>query len=334
MSDEEDIQHSKPVSHFAIRAVFAVLMVGVLAILLFTYRQVGPSIRCLLPGSDDFSSGLQARTVSVDGEKRCYWLYLPETRPSQDPLTIVFSFHGFSSSPYGQMTFSQWNRVANQEGFGVVYPQGSGFPMRWNALPALPATGLDDVAFFNAMLLDLDSALDIDHRQIFVTGFSNGGAMALRLICESGNRIKAAGTVAAPVPNQIAGCQPEHPVPLMSFHGTSDPVVPFLGRQRDLDGQPGMLRSSFDLLAFETWIEIWAEGYQCTSRRVVSVQGDSRIFNYQGCMDGADLSLIIVEGGGHTWPGGENVPFVGKTTRDIDASTALWSFFQTNLKPR
>jgi len=39
--------------------------------------------------------------------------------------------------------------------------------------------------------------------------------------------------------------------------------------------------------------------------------------------------LYTVEGGGHTWPGGKPLPewIVGRTTREINASSVLWEFF-------
>jgi hypothetical protein len=38
--------------------------------------------------------------------------------------------------------------------------------------------------------------------------------------------------------------------------------------------------------------------------------------------------VCTVEGGGHTWPGGTPVGFLGKTTKDLSATDMMWSFFQ------
>ena len=46
-----------------------------------------------------------------------------------------------------------------------------------------------------------------------------------------------------------------------------------------------------------------------------------------------ELVLYSVANGGHTWPGGPQyapVRFIGHTSRDIDASEAVWSFFATH----
>jgi polyhydroxybutyrate depolymerase len=35
----------------------------------------------------------------------------------------------------------------------------------------------------------------------------------------------------------------------------------------------------------------------------------------------------VVEDGGHTWPGSLDVPLLGETTREIDATDLIWEFF-------
>ncbi len=50
---------------------------------------------------------------------------------------------------------------------------------------------------------------------------------------------------------------------------------------------------------------------------------------YSDCENGGEVDRI--ENGGHTWPGGKQylpVFVVGKTTRNLDASEAIWEFFR------
>jgi len=56
---------------------------------------------------------------------------------------------------------------------------------------------------------------------------------------------------------------------------------------------------------------------------------------YPGCMHGRELVLYTIEGGGHTWPGGPSVArlVVGRVSRDIDATSTIWDFFQRHPKP-
>jgi poly(3-hydroxybutyrate) depolymerase len=43
-----------------------------------------------------------------------------------------------------------------------------------------------------------------------------------------------------------------------------------------------------------------------------------------------EVVLYIIEGGGHTWPGGYqylNERIIGKTSRDMSAAEVIWNFF-------
>jgi len=45
--------------------------------------------------------------------------------------------------------------------------------------------------------------------------------------------------------------------------------------------------------------------------------------------DGAEVVLIVVEGGGHTWPGRQPpIGLIGKSTEDISANDLIWAFFE------
>jgi polyhydroxybutyrate depolymerase len=50
---------------------------------------------------------------------------------------------------------------------------------------------------------------------------------------------------------------------------------------------------------------------------------------YGQCKDGAEVVLVAVEGGGHTWPGREpGLRALGKSTRNISANDLMWEFFE------
>ena len=50
---------------------------------------------------------------------------------------------------------------------------------------------------------------------------------------------------------------------------------------------------------------------------------------YESGKDGAEVDLVIIEGGGHTWPGNEpRMQTLGVSTRDISANDMMWDFFQ------
>jgi polyhydroxybutyrate depolymerase len=57
---------------------------------------------------------------------------------------------------------------------------------------------------------------------------------------------------------------------------------------------------------------------------------------YSGCMGGARVVLVSIEGAGHTWPGGDqylSAERIGGLTRDFSASDMAWAFFSTHPLP-
>lgn len=50
---------------------------------------------------------------------------------------------------------------------------------------------------------------------------------------------------------------------------------------------------------------------------------------YGNGKDGAEVVLVIIEEGGHTWPSQKPpVGFIGKSTSKFSANDLMWEFFQ------
>ena len=86
-----------------------------------------------------------------------------------------------------------------------------------------------DVRFISDLIDKLQQDYVIDPTRIYVNGLSNGGGMTYLLACELSERIAAVGSVSGAYLYPLEDCQPERPVPLIAFHGTADPIVPFIG---------------------------------------------------------------------------------------------------------
>ena len=64
-------------------------------------------------------------TIVSSGETREYLLYVPKSYDRSKPTPLVISLHGAGMWGAAQMETSQWNRVADTQGFIVVYPSGT-----------------------------------------------------------------------------------------------------------------------------------------------------------------------------------------------------------------
>ena len=50
---------------------------------------------------------------------------------------------------------------------------------------------------------------------------------------------------------------------------------------------------------------------------------------YGGGKDGAEVVLVVIEGGGYTWPGQQPpVGFIGKSAKNLSANDLMWESFQ------
>jgi polyhydroxybutyrate depolymerase len=260
-------------------------------------------------------------TIVSSGQKREYLLYVPQSYDRAKPTPLVISMHGAAGWPAQQMSLSRWNRLADEHGFIVVYPSGSDMPMIWHVERG--AGLVRDVRFISDLIDTLEAAYNIDPTGIYANGISNGGGMAFVLSCTLSDRIAAVGMVAAAQSLAWNWCTDRRPVPMITFHGTADPIIPYGG------GRSPIAPDRFP--SIPTWTANWARRNQCGTNPVESVAAaDVTRREYTNCADDAAVVLYTVQGGGHTWPGGKPLPewMVGPTSNAIDATSQMWAFFR------
>lgn len=267
----------------------------------------------------------QQRQIKVNDQKRSFITYAPKSIDSTKTTPLVFNFHGGGMSALEQMFYTEMNDSAETQGFIVVYPQGIesdwnvGFDMDYDE-------GSDDVSFVKAILRQLGKEYNIDEKAIFATGLSRGGFFTYRLAIEMPETFAAIAAIGAPMPNQV---QQRHnsneKVAVLLAQGDADVIVKFEGKD------------SAYLSAQQTtdyWINHNQNNSQAETEYVnTSNDGTEVIINtYKG---NADVVLIQIKNGGHTWPGANdfNIGYpLGKTTHDILMNKTLWDFFDANRK--
>jgi len=289
-----------------ILAVFIVVFVSLVAVL---YSMV------------DVTNG----EITSSGQVRRYLLYVPESYNPATPTPLVISLHGFAEWPAHMMQVSGWNDLADEVSFLVVYPAGTKFPKRWH-VSRMSGTQQDqdnDITFVADLIDHLSTEYNIDRSRVYANGFSNGGGMAHLLACELSDQITAVGGVAGAYSVLWENCNPSRPVPMIAFHGTDDPIVPYSGGV----GSPRME----PLPDIPKWVEQWAwlNGCDLESHSLPS-KGEVEGIAYTTCDQNAEVRFYTINGGGHSWPGGGSLPvlIVGHTTQDIDATEVIWNFYR------
>lgn len=280
-------------------------------------------------------SGAEAKrsssTVTVHSpahRDRSYVVRLPPGHDTARKWPLVIALHGRMGTSAKTERMTHLSELADREGFVVVYPDGHG--RSWNDARGTSPAGradVDDVGFIREIIDAAIAERGVDPDRVYVVGASNGGMMAYRLACELGEKIAAVGPVIGLMPvNGTAQCKPAHPMPMMIIAGTKDRLVPYEGG--DINGT---------VLSAEQTREWWARNNGCGAASPVTVidpvDDGTRVLrtSHQGCKDDAEVVLLSVENGGHTWPNGpQYLPeaLVGKVTHDIDGSEELWRFFK------
>ena len=82
------------------------------------------------------------------------------------------------------------------------------------------------------------------------------------------------------------------------------------------------------LYSAQAWAGGWAERNGCQIQGDILGPGpDVSVVSYSDCLEDAPVVLYTIDGGGHTWPGGPTLPFLGDTTQSISASEVMLEFF-------
>ncbi len=110
------------------------LLKRVLLVLLVIFGLAAMTI-VIIAGIYAFENKTNGSLVS-SGEKRSYLLYVPDSYNPAKPTPLVITIHGFMQWPAHQARISRWNDLADEYGFIVVYPSGTGFPKHWRTYGA------------------------------------------------------------------------------------------------------------------------------------------------------------------------------------------------------
>ncbi|MCA9569123.1 MAG: prolyl oligopeptidase family serine peptidase, partial [Myxococcales bacterium] len=236
---------------------------------------------------------------------------------------------------------SGFSELAEREGFVAAYP--SSYAGNWDDgrdAPFVPPEGISDLDFIEAVIDDIDTRVGIDRDRVYVTGASNGGFMTNHLACQRTELFAAFANVIGGMPTDYV-CEPQALAPMLLMPGTADPLVPYEGGavagEDEESGQRGSLIPQTENQAF------WRDANNCTGDPVVTSRPDTatedgstvREERWTACDGDSEVLSLIVEGGGHTWPGGTQyapVALIGTVNRDIVAQDEIWAFFQRHSR--
>src|SRR5262249_38861938 len=153
--------------------------------------------------------------------------------------------------------------------------------------------GVDDTGFISAVIADIGERYGVARSNLVGAGFSNGGMMIYRLLCESPGMFKSAVIVDATL--AVASCRTgTTTADVMVIHQTGDDIVPYAGTTDSPLSIDGRLRS------VDASLGIFLDAHRCT--RAGRARVNKRVTTTRwNCDNHSVAERIVLQGGSHHW---------------------------------
>jgi len=258
----------------------------------------------------------QVKTLIHRGRTRSYRVHLPPSYREGHPMALVFALHGYGNTAAKFEKTIGFNRIADREGFIVVYPNAVAFGPKqkqlWNGGGIYEiwwAGRVDDVGFIAKLIDTVSADYTIDPNRIFVFGSSSGGFMAHHLGARLPDRFAAiapwAGLLA--YNDFVAG----PPVSVIHFHGGQDTKVLYKGLP------------NWGFFGVERGSRLWARRNRCQSLPIVIRNDPNTLVRQWTAPKGTgDIVLYKLKNQGHERP----------TQSNCNLPEIAWTFFKSHPK--
>lgn len=316
------------------------IIIGILLVLLivaYFYFAYAP-----VPNEPQFGAKIEQATIRVANQTRSYLFYVPKKLSTNPTLIIALHGTGMNAAKMRQWTAYEFDQLADQKGFTMIYPNG--YKGNWNDCRSdapFPAKkeNIDDVGFIRSLIEKFKKDYGVDPDKVYVFGFSNGGQMALRLAMEEPDLIAAVSAIGANLPTPATcSCTLEGQTSrVMLVTGTKDPINPYNGGNVTLFG----LKKIGTVISAQASAESLANRNGIITKPVTermhgSIENDleenNSIYTERQVWTKAGQTLVelySIHGGGHVIPQ-PNFRFprlMGKTSKSFDALQQAVSFF-------
>jgi polyhydroxybutyrate depolymerase len=276
---------------------------------------------------------------------RSYRIHVPPSYNGLDAVPLVVVLHGFPDNAHDIQSIGM-NAEADKEGFIVVYPNGHTYSLRWALMNVRYAgtwgffyncwdfDNVDDVGFIRTLIEKLQTTLEINSSRIYITGLSGGALMTYRLGAELSDILAAIAPVAGSIGGEWSDKngqvlplyiipEPEHPLPVIIFHGMNDSVVLY-------DGGTGISGDTF--LSVNESVAFWVNVDHCDPTPQINISKSGNIIRktYANESQGTEVVLYSVVDGVHGWFGGTDWPY--EYPCEISCNKLIWDFFAAHPK--
>ena len=258
-----------------------------------------------------YSTEVREVAVQVDGRERSYLLQPAVGLEPGESSALVVVLHQEGGTPAGVAAETALSGL-RQQGATLVYPEG--VDQSWDAgacCGALKDKGVNDVGFLEAVFADAAEQAPVDPERTGLVGYSSGGMLAYRYVCERPGTLAAAVVVSGSLESH---CGDGISTPdVLALHGKSDGTIGF-DRPKFIQALGLAPRPVVSTLNVLTRVAGCTETPRTTQQDVTEVR------QWEGCR-GGNVEAQLVAGAGHGWA-------------KLDASRRTSEFLLTHLIER
>jgi len=293
-----------------------------------------------LPRQGSVNPGAYQMNADMDtgGFSRASVIYVPAGYDPKNEYPLLVALHGAFSNAAELAETTGLNRLADEEGFIVLYPEGIGilgFLQHWNAghcCGKAADDAIDDIAFLEKAILQAIARFPVDTDKVFLMGHSNGGMLALRYAALRPERLSGVAAISATINSKMVDQEEfpplpdaRQPMPVCIIHGKADDYIPFSAGQRSDRHED----RQFSPVKETTGYWVHANGCEGAPSKARQDNGKVEQLTWNKCSSGATVVLYAIENWGHVWPGREQraAHEPAGESDDFDAAETVWNFF-------
>ena len=237
---------------------------------------------------------------------RPFRLQVPRQYDPNVATALVVALHGWGAASNDFATRLALYSAADERTFLLALPEGTKDAddlQFWNATDVCCdayGTNVDDSSYLSQVIDAVASRYTVDPGRVFVIGISNGGFMAHRMGCDHADQVAAIVSISGAQFADPSACAPSRAVSALEVHGTADDTVLFNGGSDAGAHYPSVHKT----------VAEWRVLDKCDvgpGTTTAPLDADSTLTGAEtvrtswsrGCVNGADVALWTVRGGGH-----------------------------------
>ncbi|MGH9069643.1 MAG: alpha/beta hydrolase family esterase [Acidimicrobiales bacterium] len=256
---------------------------------------------------------MSTESITVGGLDRSYYLVRPKTIPAGSQLPMVVILHGINASISLASHRTGFLPLAADGAAILLYPVG--YHEAWNAGSCCTNNGappnINDVAFIADVVRQVTADQPVDAKEVYVTGYSNGGKMSYRVACFESSLFAGFGAGQAVANSSCVSARPED---FVLVDSTGDP------ESQHNSSQPPIVQSGFTELSVPAQIAKFVSLDHCAGEPTTTKIGEFTLESWTGCAGGTHVELADISGGSHAWPDGSQ-------PGTPSAEEIMWSFW-------